>query len=195
MNKNKKCCLCTYLENYDDNFIREVNNSLFCNFKYNETLKILKSSKIIHELTMPSKYAIQKHGNECLKDFKPIKIKVVQSVVNDNGNNIDNNTSIYTDYNSLNTVQIREELKDKWLHIGCKLTDIIEYRLNNLNHIETNNNINLKDTVSVLKSILDLLYFDSGKDVDDTNNEELKEIAVSFIKPDISTDKDEQIKK
>jgi len=188
MKKNKKCGVCTYLDKYEDGFIEKVNNSLFCGYKYVDTLRILKSSKVVNDLTLPSKHLIVKHGDECLKDFKPIVRKKIVKTVDEDVVEIDEKPDVltYTDYSKERKEDIPTILKDEMMSVACKLIDIANYRLNNFTGV--GNSESVKDTVASLKIIIDLfntgIKNDSDSYLESLTIEKLRETSefIDYIK-------------
>ena len=87
----------------------------------------------------------------------------------------------YTNIEKFTSKQKREHLKNTWLNCACQLTDIIQYKLLEAN---PNNNVNLKDIVSTIKTLSDLVFFDSGKvDYDVDEEDKIKTINVSVLPP------------
>tara|TARA_R110000744_G_scaffold127711_1_gene234653 strand:+ start:2476 stop:3084 length:609 start_codon:yes stop_codon:yes gene_type:complete len=156
--KIKKCSFCAYLNKYDKEFIKNINNSIVIGTKYKDILEMFNDSKMLNDLQKPSKHFMEKHRSDCLKDFKPI-IKTVSNLENDDKYRFD-----YTDYTDKKTIEVKKTLKEKLLYISAKLVDHIEHELLDFSKSKPN----VKETVATLKTTIDLMNFDVGRDEGDS---------------------------
>ena len=56
--KIKKCSFCVYLNKYDEEFIKSINNSIFIGTKHKDILEMFNDSKVLNDLQKPSKTMI-----------------------------------------------------------------------------------------------------------------------------------------
>lgn len=157
--KIKKCSFCVYLNKYDEEFIRSINNSIVIGTKHKDILEMFNDSKVLNDLQKPSKHFMEKHRSDCLKDFKPI-LKTVYKIKNDDQYRFD-----YTDYTDKKTIEVKKTLKEKLLYISAKLVDHIEHELLDFSKSKPN----VKETVATLKTTIDLMNFDVVRDESEAN--------------------------
>lgn len=150
---SKKCEVCAYLSQYEDEeTISYVNDIIKKGLSYENI------EKECHIKPVPSENTLKKHEEKCLKDFV---IKKPDTSINNNilDTTVSNETSLFTfkSYEDVSGENRVINLKKEWLSISEKLTQIVSYNVGKYNPDKTTSSENIKETVANLKTISDLV--------------------------------------
>jgi hypothetical protein len=150
------CTVCDILKNCGENkeIIDNINN-VIVNSKTEKDIEGLFDNVDLKDLIVPTFHYIKKHRDNCLKSFKSLektenKKETIKNIQ-------------YTDYSNSSSGDIQRTLKTKLLNISAKLIDHVEYELMDFSKAKPN----IKDTVSTLKTSIDLMNFTIQEDIED----------------------------
>jgi hypothetical protein len=149
----KECEVCAYLSQYEDKeTISYVNDIVNKGLSYEEI------EKECHIKPVPTKNAFKKHKEKCLKGFvkKELDLDKDDDI---SGTIASNETSSFTfkNYEDVSGENRVINLKKEWLSISEKLTQIVSYNVSKYNPDKTTTSENIKETVTNLKTISDLV--------------------------------------
>jgi len=149
----QKCEICTYFINYEDEGIVR-----YLNIIINKGVPYKEIEKECHIKPVPSEDSFKKHKKECLKDFinEELDLNIDDDI---SGTIASNKTSSFTfkNYDDISGENRVINLKKEWLSISEKLTQIVSYNVGKYNPDKTTTSENIKETVSNLKTISDLV--------------------------------------
>ena len=142
----KKCEVCTYLKQYeDDHTINYINGLISKNTPYEQ----IKGECRIEPI--PADKFFEQHKEKCLKNF-----------TSKEANNKDdlNSTFCFKNFDEENIENRATNLKKKWFSLCEKLTQIVAFNIDKYNPEKTTTSENIKETVSNLKTLSDLAKTD-----------------------------------
>ena len=142
----KKCEVCTYLKQYEDEHTTDYINGLISKNSSYEQIKEECSKKPI-----PVGNLFAQHKRQCLKNFIPKKTN--------NGDDL-NSLFCFKNFDKENVESRAINLKKEWFSLCEKLTQIVAFNIDKYNPEKTTTSENIKETVSNLKTLSDLAKTD-----------------------------------
>lgn len=164
------CTVCDILKDCNEKkeIIDNVDNVIF-NSKTAKDIEGLFNTIDLNNQTLPSWHYVKKHRDNCLKDFNPPLPPKIENTIDKKNNEDYINKRVcgveYTDYSDVDNTDIQRCLRVKLLHISAKLIDHVEYELMDFSKAKPN----IKDTVSTLKTTIDLMNFSVVENLENKN--------------------------
>lgn len=142
----KTCEVCTYLKQYEDEYIIDYLNELISK---NTPYKKIKEDCTIKPI--PAGNIFTKHKEKCLKNFIPKKTNTSAEL---------DSIFCFKNFDKENIENRATNLKKEWFSLCEKLTQIVAFNIDKYNPAKTTTSENIKETVSNLKTLSDLAKTD-----------------------------------